>query len=1010
MVSGCWGCWGIAAALNNDDDKDSIPNGTITTQISSAGDISGTVTNVPAGTEVQITIKGQDKDGNALEQTITTTVDADGNYTAEVPADFADGDITVNAETTDRNGNMISAEDKLTSAKTDDPVTGGLDREEGSIEVDVDNKGNITGTTTDVVAGSTVVITVEGFDKDGNPIQEEVVAIVQPDGSYTAEVPADFADGSSIDVEATTTDRNGNTISDTDSLAGRVEDDPTTPEDESVPGGLDRIDGAITVDVENNGNITGGTTDVVPGSEVTLTITGQDKDGNPLEREVTTTVDADGNYTTEVPADFADGDITVKAETVDRNGNPVDAEDSLVKTDHDNDPNTPDQGGLDRVEGAITVEIVETGAITGTTTDVAPGTDVVLTITGKDADGNNVTISKTVTTDASGNYSSAVTVAEGIVDGSAVTVVANTTDRNGQGVGPATDSIAAQGDNDTDPTTPEDTGLDLVTGAITVDIVETGAITGTTTDVAPGTDVVLTITGKDADGNNVTISKTVTTDASGNYSSAVTVAEGIVDGSAVTVVANTTDRNGQGVGPATDSIAAQGDNDTDPTTPEDTGLDLVTGAITVDIVETGAITGTTTDVAPGTDVVLTITGKDADGNNVTISKTVTTDASGNYSSAVTVAEGIVDGSAVTVVANTTDRNGQGVGPATDSIAAQGDNDTDPTTPEDTGLDLVTGAITVDIVETGAITGTTTDVAPGTDVVLTITGKDADGNNVTISKTVTTDASGNYSSAVTVAEGIVDGSAVTVVANTTDRNGQGVGPATDSIAAQGDNDTDPTTPEDTGLDLVTGAITVDIVETGAITGTTTDVAPGTDVVLTITGKDADGNNVTISKTVTTDASGNYSSAVTVAEGIVDGSAVTVVANTTDRNGQGVGPATDSIAAQGDNDTDPTTPEDTGLDLVTGAITVDIVETGAITGTTTDVAPGTDVVLTITGKDADGNNVTISKTVTTDASGNYSSAVTVAEGIVDGSAVTVVANTTDRNGQGVGPATDSIAAQR
>jgi protocatechuate 3,4-dioxygenase beta subunit len=496
---------------------------------------------------------------------------------------------------------------------------------------------------------------------------------------------------------------------------------------------------------------------------------------------------------------------------------------------------------------------------------------------------------------------------------------------------PATDSIAAQGDNDNDPSTPEDTGLDLVAGAITVDIVETGAITGTTTDVAPGTDVVLTITGTDANGNPVTVSKTVTTDASGNYSSAVTAADGIVDGSAVTVVANTTDRNGQGVGPATDSIAAQGDNDNDPSTPEDTGLDLVAGAITVDIVETGAITGTTTDVAPGTDVVLTITGTDANGNPVTVTKTVTTDASGNYSSAVTAADGIVDGSAVTVVANTTDRNGQGVGPATDSIAAQGDNDNDPSTPEDTGLDLVAGAITVDIVETGAITGTTTDVAPGTDVVLTITGTDANGNPVTVSKTVTTDASGNYSSAVTAADGIVDGSAVTVVANTTDRNGQGVGPATDSIAAQGDNDNDPSTPEDTGLDLVAGAITVDIVETGAITGTTTDVAPGTDVVLTITGTDANGNPVTITKTVTTDASGNYSSAVTAADGIVDGSAVTVVANTTDRNGQGSYPATDSIAAQGDNDNDPSTPEDTGLDLVAGAITVDIVETGAITGT-------------------------------------------------------------------------------
>jgi hypothetical protein len=328
------------------------------------------------------------------------------------------------------------------------------------------------------------------------------------------------------------------------------------------------------------------------------------------------------------------------------------------------------------------------------------------------------------------------------------TVVANTTDRNGQAVTPATDSIAAQGDNDNDPSTPEDTGLDLVDGSITVDIVETGLITGTTTDVAPGTNVVLTITGKDANGNDVTVTKTVTTNASGNYNSTLTPADGIVDGSAVTVVANTTDRNGQAVTPATDSIAAQGDNDNDPSTPADTGLDLVDGSITVDIVETGLITGTTTDVAPGTNVVLTITGKDANGNDVTVTKTVTTNASGNYNSTLTPADGIVDGSAVTVVANTTDRNGQAVTPATDSIAAQGDNDNDPSTPADTGLDLVDGSITVDIVETGLITGTTTDVAPGTNVVLTITGKDANGNDVTVTKTVTTNASGNYNSTLT----------------------------------------------------------------------------------------------------------------------------------------------------------------------------------------------------------------------------------------------------------------------
>ncbi|HEX5380862.1 MAG TPA: BapA prefix-like domain-containing protein, partial [Acinetobacter sp.] len=389
---------------------------------------------------------------------------------------------------------------------------------------------------------------------------------------------------------------------------------------ENIPNGTNKIG------VETNGTITGKTENVPEGTEVKITITGQDKDGKLITHEETVKVDKDGNYTTDVPPDFADGELEVKSEVIDRNGNTVKAEDSLEKTDHDNNPGTPDQGGLDRVDSAITVDIVESGVITGTTTDVAPNSNVVLTITGKDANGNNVTVTKTVTTDALGHYNSALTPADGIVDGSSVTVVATTTDRNGQAVPPATDSIAAQGDNDNDPSTPEDKGLDLVAGSITVDIVESGVITGTTTDVAPNSNVVLTITGKDANGNPVTVTKTVTTDASGHYNSALTPADGIVDGSAITVIANTTDRNGQGVGPATDSIAAQGNNDNDPSTPADKGLDLAAGSITVDIVESGVITGTTTDVAPNSNVVLTITGKDANGNPVTVTKTVTTDA------------------------------------------------------------------------------------------------------------------------------------------------------------------------------------------------------------------------------------------------------------------------------------------------------------------------------------------------------------------------------------------------
>ncbi|MES5525969.1 type I secretion protein, partial [Acinetobacter baumannii] len=94
------------------------------------------------------------------------------------------------------------------------------------------------------------------------------------------------------------------------------------------------------------GHITGGTTDVAPGSEVTLTITGQDQSGNPLEQQVKATVNPDGSYTAEVPAGFADGELTVKAETVDRNGTPVNAKDNLSGQD-----------GLDRVDGSITVDV-----------------------------------------------------------------------------------------------------------------------------------------------------------------------------------------------------------------------------------------------------------------------------------------------------------------------------------------------------------------------------------------------------------------------------------------------------------------------------------------------------------------------------------------------------------------------------------------------------------------------------------------------------------------------------
>ncbi|WP_228157564.1 type I secretion C-terminal target domain-containing protein, partial [Acinetobacter sp. AM] len=309
------------------------------------------------------------------------------------------------------------------------PDQGGLDRVDGAITAEIDPKaGTVSGTVTDVPEGEKVIVTIEGVDKDGNPVKEDVETTVV-DGKYTVDIPAAIVDGSPVEAEAKSTDNNGKPVTDTATLEGKTDhdNDPSTPDQ----GGLDRVDGAITVKVDNKGNITGGTTDVKPGSEVKLTITGQDKDGNPLvDSTVTAIVQPDGRYTAQVPVGFADGNLTVKAETEDRNGKPVEAEDNLG-TGKNDDPTTPgdESEGLDRVDGSITVNIVDTDStqITGTTEDVAPNSKVTLEITSIDENGETLTFTEEVFTNVDGEYSYTLTPAQG----NATEVVAKVDDRNG---------------------------------------------------------------------------------------------------------------------------------------------------------------------------------------------------------------------------------------------------------------------------------------------------------------------------------------------------------------------------------------------------------------------------------------------------------------------------------------------------------------------------------------------------------------------------------------------------
>ncbi|RYL25213.1 BapA/Bap/LapF family prefix-like domain-containing protein, partial [Acinetobacter piscicola] len=402
--------------------RDPITQGSITVDVDSKGHITGTTLEVVPGQTVELIVIGKDKNGVEIEKKIQATVDSNGHYTAKVPTDFEDGNITVIATTKDANNHPLDAKDA-------EPA---LDRTSGSITVDITPDGKITGSTTDVPPGATVELVVEGKDPNGNPVSETMTVTVDSNGHFTSTVPPTIADGD-IDVTGTTTDRNGNPLTDTDNEPG-----------------LDRTPGQITVDVTPDGQITGSTTDVPPGATVELVVEGKDPNGNPVSETMTVTVDSNGHFTSTVPPSIADGGVDVTGTTTDRNGNPL--------TDTDNEP------GLDRTPGQITVDVTPDGQITGSTTDVPPGATVELVVEGKDPNGNPVSETMTVTVDSNGHFTSTVppTIADGDID-----VTGTTTDRNGN---PLTDT-------DNEP------GLDRTPGQITVDVTPDGQITGSTTDV-----------------------------------------------------------------------------------------------------------------------------------------------------------------------------------------------------------------------------------------------------------------------------------------------------------------------------------------------------------------------------------------------------------------------------------------------------------------------------------------------------------------------------------------------
>ncbi|EKF9791443.1 Ig-like domain-containing protein, partial [Vibrio cholerae] len=360
-------------------------------------------------------------DAKGVEQTLSATVDKDGNYSVDVTTPLAEGSYKADASVTDKAGNTVIATDN-----------GSVDVTAPTLSVDApDNTSDTTPTITgktDAAEGSTVTIVVT----DAKGVEQTLSATVDKDGNYSVDVTTPLAEGS-YKVDASVTDPAGNTGTATDN--GSV--DVTAP--------------TLSVDAPDNTNDTTptitGKTDAAEGSTVTIVVT----DAKGDKQTLSATVDKDGNYSVDVTTPLAEGSYKADASVTDKAGNtgiatdngsvdttaPVDLAITLDASITDDDVINAAEAGLQiPVSGTVTGEFNE-GDIVTLTVNSKPFTGPVnadgrftILVAGRDlaADSDRTIDASVTSTDAAGNSATA-TDSEGYgVDTQAPSVVVNIVD------------------------------------------------------------------------------------------------------------------------------------------------------------------------------------------------------------------------------------------------------------------------------------------------------------------------------------------------------------------------------------------------------------------------------------------------------------------------------------------------------------------------------------------------------------------------------------------------------
>ncbi|MBL5962254.1 Ig-like domain-containing protein [Enterobacter asburiae] len=566
-------------------------------EVAAGQTLTGKVTNAASGDTVTIILGGQ---------TYTATVQDDLTWSLPLSESqltaLGNGDLTVSASVTNAHGNTgsssldFSIDAQLPGLRIDtvagDDVINVIEHAQNLI---------VSGTSTDLTAGSTVTVTING---------KTYSATVLADGTWQAAVPAadvsQWADGS-LDIKASSQDASGNPVT-----IGTVVDVDLAP----VAISISSVTGDNVLNAAEKGQdlvLSGTTSNVEAGQTVTITFAG---------KTYTTTVDANGDWTWTVPAadlsGLKDGDASVQVTVTNVNGN---AASSAQEFSVDTTAPTVTINTISSDNMLNAAEAAQDLTLSGTSTAEA-GQTVTVTFNGNQY---------TAQVQADGSWTLDVPAADmaGIADGSAA-VTATVSDKAG--------NPASAGSSVLVDTTVPQISFNIVAGDDVVNIAEHGQaliVSGKVTGAQAGDVITVTLNGKDY---------TAMLDASGSWSVGVPAADvGALANGDQTISATLTDKAG---------------NSTSATHAFDVSLTAPVIAI-----NTLAADDVINATEKSQDLLVSGTSNQPDGTTITvtlngISYTATTDASGSWSITVPAANVSALGEASYVVtASVTDAAG-----------------------------------------------------------------------------------------------------------------------------------------------------------------------------------------------------------------------------------------------------------------------------------------------------------------------------------------------------------------